>query len=255
MHFAALSLVGESMRDPGKYWRAMSAASLNPDRGGAGGGVRNFVFSSTCATYGDQDGVVLNENTPQHPINAYGAIKLAIEQMLKDFGASRGLRPRDLSLFQRRRRRPRGRGGRTAPARNPSDPADAGCGRGQAAGADGVWHRLPDADGTCMRDYVHVMDLVDAHVLGLKWLRDGKGPQTFCLGTGSGFSVREVIDQFAPDHQPRCARHRGRPPCRRCGQAGLRIRPRRPRTGLAADPVNNGRHDRRRLALASGRSV
>ncbi|MCB2158762.1 MAG: UDP-glucose 4-epimerase, partial [Rhodobacteraceae bacterium] len=92
MHFAALSLVGDSMRDPGRYWRANVLGALNLIEAAVAAGCLDFVFSSTCATYGDQDGVVLTEDTPQAPINAYGGSKRAIEEMLKDFGASHGLR-------------------------------------------------------------------------------------------------------------------------------------------------------------------
>ena len=83
MHFAALSLVGEAMQDPARYWRVNVGGALNLLEACAGGGVRNVVFSSTCATYGDQDGVLLTEDTPQRPINAYGGSKLAIEEMLR----------------------------------------------------------------------------------------------------------------------------------------------------------------------------
>ena len=92
MHFAALSQVGEAMREPGKYWRGNVCASLNLIEATMAAGVRDFVFSSTCATYGDQDGVVLDEATPQAPLNAYGASKRAIEDMLRDFGDAHGLR-------------------------------------------------------------------------------------------------------------------------------------------------------------------
>ncbi|MEO1952573.1 NAD-dependent epimerase/dehydratase family protein, partial [Thioclava sp.] len=91
MHFAALSLVGESMQNPSKYWRTNVNCALNLIEAAVDAGCRNFVFSSTCATYGDQDGVVLNEDTEQRPINAYGGSKRAIEDMLRDFGASHGL--------------------------------------------------------------------------------------------------------------------------------------------------------------------
>ena len=90
MHFAALSLVGESMSNPGKYWRTNVNGSLNLIEAALAAGVRNFVFSSTCATYGDLDGVKLDEDTPQNPINAYGGSKKAIEEILRDFGKSDG---------------------------------------------------------------------------------------------------------------------------------------------------------------------
>lgn len=92
MHFAALSQVGESMHKPGLYWRNNVKGSLNLIEACVDAGCRNFVFSSTCATYGDHDNLILDEDTPQHPINAYGASKRAIEDILKDFEAAHGLR-------------------------------------------------------------------------------------------------------------------------------------------------------------------
>ena len=90
MHFAALSLVGESARDPGLYWRVNVNGALNLFEAAVAAGYENVVFSSTCATYGDQDGVILDEDTPQRPVNAYGASKLAIEEMLRNFGTAQG---------------------------------------------------------------------------------------------------------------------------------------------------------------------
>jgi len=92
MHFAALSLVGEAMANPAKYWRANVLSSLTLLEAMVAAGCGRLVFSSTCATYGDQDGVVLDEDSPQRPINAYGASKRAIEEMIRDFGAAHGLR-------------------------------------------------------------------------------------------------------------------------------------------------------------------
>ena len=91
MHFAALSQVGESIKDPGRYWRGNVSATLNLIEAATAAGCLDFVFSSTCATYGEQDGVVLDEDTMQAPINAYGASKRAIEDMLRDFSISAGM--------------------------------------------------------------------------------------------------------------------------------------------------------------------
>jgi UDP-glucose 4-epimerase len=162
MHFAALSLVGESMTDPAKYWRTNVNGSLNLIEATVAAGIRNFVFSSTCATYGDQDGVVLNEQTPQYPINAGADPEGELGEQHRPethliplmLEAVQGMRPA-LTVY----------------------------------GDD-----YPTRDGTCVRDYVHVMDLVEAHVLGLRWLLDGRGSRAFNLGTGNGFTVREVID-------------------------------------------------------------
>ena len=195
MHFAALSLVGDAMRDPGTYWRANVLSSLTLIEAAVAAGCLDFVFSSTCATYGDQDGVVLDEDTPQRPINAYGKSKLAIEQMLGDFANAHGLRPVIFRYFNVAGADPEGEVGEHHQPETHLIPLmlDAVAGKRPALTVFGTDY--PTSDGTCVRDYVHVMDLVDAHVLGLKWLEDGKGPRTFGLGTGSGFSVREVIDQ------------------------------------------------------------
>ena len=196
MHFAALSQVGEAMREPGKYWRGNVCASLNLIEAAVAAGVRDFVFSSTCATYGDHDGVVLDENTAQAPLNAYGASKRAIEDMLADFAASDGLRAVIFRYFNVAGADPQGEVGEFHQPETHLVPLilDAIEGRRDALTIHGTDYPTPD--GTCIRDYVHVMDLVDAHVLGLEHLRAGhvSGTEVFCLGTGNGFSVREVIE-------------------------------------------------------------
>ena len=194
MHFAALSLVGESMQDPGRYWRLNVGGALNLLEACAAAGVRNFVFSSTCATYGDQDGVLLTEETPQRPINAYGGSKLAIEQMLQDFGKSAGISHVIFRYFNVAGADPEGETGEQHVPETHLIPLmlDAVAGKRPALTVFGTDY--PTRDGTCVRDYVHVTDLAEAHVLGLNRLLDGKGNGVFCLGTGNGFSVREVID-------------------------------------------------------------
>lgn len=194
MHFAALSLVGESMQDPGRYWRLNVGGALNLLEACAAAGVRNFVFSSTCATYGDQDGVLLTEETPQRPINAYGGSKLAIEQMLQDFGKSVGISHVIFRYFNVAGADPEGETGEQHVPETHLIPLmlDAVAGKRPALTVFGTDY--PTRDGTCVRDYVHVTDLADAHVLGLRRLLDGKGNGVFCLGTGRGFSVREVIE-------------------------------------------------------------
>lgn len=194
MHFAALSLVGESMRDPGRYWRVNIGGALNLLEGCAAAGVRNFVFSSTCATYGDQDGVLLTEETPQRPINAYGGSKLAIEGMLRDFGAAFGIAHVIFRYFNVAGADPEGEIGEQHRPETHLIPLmlDAVAGRRPALTVFGTDYPTPD--GTCVRDYVHVADLAEAHVLGLRYLMQGRGNGVFCLGTGRGFSVREVIE-------------------------------------------------------------
>lgn len=193
MHFAALSQVGESMQQPGRYWHENVNGALNLIEAAVAAECKNFVFSSTCATYGDQDNVVLDETTPQMPINAYGGSKLAIEKMLRDFGASDGLNHVIFRYFNVAGADPEAEVGEFHQPETHLIPLmlDAIDGKRAALTVFGTDYETPD--GTCIRDYVHVMDLVEAHVLGLKWLQDGKGSRVFNLGTGDGFSVREVI--------------------------------------------------------------
>ncbi|MDA7429462.1 UDP-glucose 4-epimerase GalE [Primorskyibacter aestuariivivens] len=193
MHFAALSQVGEAMREPGLYWRNNVAGSLNLIEAAVDAGCLDFVFSSTCATYGDQDNVVLDETSAQMPLNSYGASKRAIEDMLRDFEAAHGLRSVIFRYFNVAGADPEGEVGEFHQPETHLVPLmlDAIEGKRDALTIFGTDYDTPD--GTCIRDYVHVCDLVDAHVLGLKWLQDGKGSRVFNLGTGSGFSVREVV--------------------------------------------------------------
>lgn len=195
MHFAALSLVGESMKDPATYWRVNVNGALNLLEATVAAGIERFIFSSTCATYGDQDGVLLDEATPQRPINAYGASKLAIEEMVRNFSTAHGLRHVIFRYFNVAGADPEAEVGEQHTPETHLIPLmlDAVAGKRPALTVFGTDY--PTRDGTCVRDYVHVMDLVDAHVLGLKWLLDGKESRVFCLGTGKGFSVTEVIEQ------------------------------------------------------------
>jgi len=194
LHFAALSLVGDSMKDPAQYWRVNVGGALNLLGACAAAGVRNFVFSSTCATYGDQDGVLLTEDTPQRPINAYGGSKLAIEQMVRDFGTAHGLTHVIFRYFNVAGADPEGQIGEQHSPETHLIPLMLDAVAGKRPGLTVFGTDYPTPDGTCLRDYVHVTDLAAAHVLGLRRLLDGKGNGVFCLGTGRGFSVREVIE-------------------------------------------------------------
>ncbi|MFW2545539.1 UDP-glucose 4-epimerase GalE [Primorskyibacter sp. 2E107] len=194
MHFAALSQVGEAMAKPGLYWRNNVEGSLTLIEAAVAAGVMDFVFSSTCATYGEHDNVVLDEQTAQVPLNAYGASKRAVEDILRDFEAAHGLRHVIFRYFNVAGGDPDGDVGEHHRPETHLIPVmlEAIDGKRPALTIHGTDYDTPD--GTCIRDYVHVCDLVDAHVLGLKWLRDERGSRVFNLGTGKGFSVREVID-------------------------------------------------------------
>jgi UDP-glucose 4-epimerase len=195
MHFAALSQVGEAVAQPGRYWRVNVEGSLNLIEAAIAAGCLDFVFSSTCATYGDQDGVVLDENTKQAPSNPYGSSKRAIEEMLRDFGTTYGLRHVIYRYFNVAGADPEGEVGEFHQPETHLIPLmlDVVSGKRPALTLFGTDYPTPD--GTCVRDYVHVTDLVDAHVLGLRWLEDGKASRVFCLGSGTGFSVRQVVDE------------------------------------------------------------
>jgi len=197
LHFAAASDVGESMRDPGKYWRNNVSGSLNLIEATVASGCHDFVFSSTCATYGEQDGVTLDESCVQAPINAYGASKRAIEDMLRDFSACYALNHVIFRYFNVAGADPEGEIGEWHDPETHLIPLmlQAIQGKRAALTVHGTDYATPD--GTCIRDYVHVCDLVDAHILGLKWLEAGKGNRVFNLGTGTGFSVRQVIEHSA----------------------------------------------------------
>tara|TARA_R110002049_G_scaffold44333_6_gene130237 strand:- start:94977 stop:95960 length:984 start_codon:yes stop_codon:yes gene_type:complete len=194
MHFAALSQVGESMSEPGLYWRNNVSGSLTLIEAAVASGCENFVFSSTCATYGDQDNVVLNEDSAQHPINAYGASKRAIEDILRDFEVAHGLKHVIFRYFNVAGADPDGEVGEFHQPETHLIPLMLDAIDGKRNGLTVFGDDYDTPDGTCIRDYVHVCDLVDAHVLGIKWLQDGKGSRVFNLGTGTGFSVREVIE-------------------------------------------------------------
>lgn len=194
MHFAALSLVGESMHKPGLYWHNNVMGSLNLIQAAVDNGCMDLVFSSTCATYGDQDGVVLDEDSMQYPVNAYGASKRAVENILADYQATYGLNYVIFRYFNVAGADSEAEIGEFHQPETHLIPLilDAVEGKGDPLTIYGTDYDTPD--GTCIRDFVHVCDLVDAHVLGLKWLQDGWGSRVFNLGTGNGFSVREVVE-------------------------------------------------------------
>lgn len=193
MHFAAFSLVGESVANPGKYWRNNVLGSLTLAEAAVAAGVLDFVFSSTCATYGEPDGFLPTEESPQNPINSYGSSKRAVEEILRDFDRAHGLRSVIFRYFNVAGADPDGQIGENHRPETHLIPVMLEAIDGQRPelviyGTDYATH-----DGTCIRDYVHVMDLVEAHVLGLEWLLEGKGSRVFNLGTGSGFTVKEVL--------------------------------------------------------------
>lgn len=194
MHFAAFAYVGESVENPGKYYRNNVVGSLNLLEAMRDHGIDKFIFSSTCATYGVPDVVPIPETLPQRPINPYGASKLMIEQMLRDFDVAHGLRSISLRYFNAAGADHAGETGESHDPETHLIPLvlDAAAGTRPEIVVYGDDYDTPD--GTCIRDYIHVTDLADAHVLALGALETGSPTTAFNLGNGRGFSVKEVID-------------------------------------------------------------
>ena len=194
MHFAALSYVGDSVARPDLYWRNNVAGSINLAMAAREHGVGALVFSSTCATYGEARGESLTETDPQAPVSPYGATKLAIERMLADFHPAFGLRSVVFRYFNAAGADPEREIGEDHRPETHLVPIvlDAASGRREAITIYGTDYPTPD--GTCIRDYIHVADLADAHVRGVEWLLDGGEPLALNLGSGSGHSVRAVIE-------------------------------------------------------------
>jgi UDP-glucose-4-epimerase GalE len=192
MHFAAWLAVSDSVRDPIGYYRNNVVGTLSMLEAMAAAGVRRFVFSSTCAVFGSPEETPIPETHPTRPINAYGQTKLAIEHALPHFETAYGLRWVALRYFNAAGADPDGQLGEDHSPEIHLIPralaAAAGRGDLEVFGDD---YETPD--GTCLRDYVHVSDLADAHVRALRWLEGGSPSNVFNLGNGRSHSVLEVI--------------------------------------------------------------
>jgi UDP-glucose 4-epimerase len=193
MHFAAFALVGESVADPAMYYRNNVLASLSLLEAMRMAGVWRIVFSSTTATYGAPERVPIPEDTPQHPINPYGFTKLAIEHALADYAAAYGLGYAALRYFNAAGASPDGHLGEDHDPESHLIPIVLQVALGQRDQITIFGEDYPTPDGTCIRDYVHVDDLGSAHLAALDRLEKGKG-LALNLGTGRGYSVREVIE-------------------------------------------------------------
>lgn len=193
MHFAAFALVNESVNDPSLYYQNNVVAALSLMEAMRLAGVRKFVFSSTTATYGEPDIIPIGESTPQQPINPYGFTKLVIEQALADYAHAYGFGYAALRYFNAAGAHPDGQIGEDHDPESHLIPIVLQVALGQRERITVFGDDYPTPDGTCIRDYVHVNDLADAHLKALDRIRPGEG---LCLnlGTGRGTSVREIID-------------------------------------------------------------
>jgi len=194
MHFAAFAYVGESVIDPGKYYRNNAMGSLTLLEAARDHAVNRFVFSSTCATYGIPDSLPIREDAPQNPINPYGASKLFVERMLKDFDTADGIRSVALRYFNASGADLDNEIGECHDPETHLIPLVLDAASGNRAHVTIFGTDYPTPDGTCIRDYIHVSDLADAHVKALQALEQGMPSAVYNLGNGRGFSVREVIN-------------------------------------------------------------
>ena len=194
IHFAASIVVPDSVRDPLSYYRNNTANSRALIETAINGGVRQFIFSSTAAVYGNPERVPVREDDPTIPMSPYGSSKLMTEIMLRDASAAHGLRHVILRYFNVAGADPRGRTGQSTKGATHLIKVAVETALGLRPKMDVFGTDYPTPDGTCIRDYIHVSDLVRAHSDALDYLRGGGASATLNCGYGRGFSVLEVID-------------------------------------------------------------
>jgi UDP-glucose 4-epimerase len=194
VHFAAWIEAGESVRDPGKYFRNNTAATLNLLQAMVRSGVNRLVFSSTAAVYGEPRQIPIREEDPKDPTNAYGLSKLMVEQMLDWFHRAYGLRSISLRYFNAAGADPEGRIGEDHHPETHLIPLILQVAQGKRERIAIFGDDYDTPDGTCVRDYIHVNDLAGAHLLALRSLAESAGREAYNVGNGAGFSVREVIE-------------------------------------------------------------
>jgi len=195
MHFAAFAYVGESVKNPRKYYRNNVEAALQLLNATIDSGIRNFVFSSTCAVYGVPDKVPIPEDTVRNPINPYGATKLFLEHALENYSAAYGLRFVALRYFNAAGAEPSGEIGEMHDPETHLIPLALEAAAGMRPELEVFGDDYATPDGTCIRDYIHVNDLADAHVRALEYLADGGPSIALNLGTGMGYSVKQVLSE------------------------------------------------------------
>jgi len=194
MHFAAFIEVGESVRDPLKYYRNNTANTINLLSAMERHGIENIIFSSTAAVYGIPEAVPISEIQPVRPINPYGQAKAFVEKVLEDASGAGRVRYVSLRYFNAAGADP---GGKIGECHNPEShliPLTLKAAKGERRSITMFGTDYPTPDGTCIRDYIHVTDLADAHLRALDHLLQKGGSTSLNCGYGHGYSVREVID-------------------------------------------------------------
>jgi UDP-glucose 4-epimerase len=194
MHFAAFAYVGESVREPAAYYENNVAATLTLLRAMLEEKVNNFIFSSSCATYGEPLEIPITEAHPRNPINPYGRTKLMVEQMLEDFNQAYRLRSVSLRYFNAAGADPEGELGEDHRPETHLIPLVLQTALGHREAIEVFGDDYPTRDGTCIRDYIHIDDLAQAHLLALEKLMDGLPGGQYNLGNDNGYSVAEVIE-------------------------------------------------------------
>lgn len=194
MHFAAFIQVGESVREPLKYYRNNSVNAVNLLDAMMEEGINNFIFSSTAAVYGHPRTALITEEEPVNPINPYGWSKAFVENILKDLSLAKGFRYISLRYFNAAGADPQTRIGERHNPETHLIPLVLKAAKGERESVMIYGTDYPTPDGTCVRDYIHVMDLVDAHVRALDHLSSGGGSDVFNCGYGHGYSVRDVVN-------------------------------------------------------------
>lgn len=194
MHFAAFIQVGESVREPLKYYRNNSVNAINLLETMMDLDIRKFIFSSTAAVYGHPKSVPISESDPLAPINPYGRSKAFLERVLEDLSTAKGLRYVSLRYFNAAGADPGARIGERHDPETHLIPLVLKTAKGKRERVVIHGTDYPTPDGTCIRDYIHVMDLVDAHIRALEYLFDGGRSDVFNCGYGHGYSVRQVLD-------------------------------------------------------------
>ncbi|HHI82753.1 MAG TPA: UDP-glucose 4-epimerase GalE [Rhizobiales bacterium] len=193
VHFAAYAYVGESVEKPAKYYANNVAGTLSLLDAMGRAGVRNIVFSSSCATYGEPEKLPISENSPQNPINPYGRSKLMAEQILEDYGNACGLKYAALRYFNAAGADADGETGEEHEPEPHLIPRVLMALNGDIERLDVFGDDWDTPDGTCVRDYIHVSDLADGHVRALDYLLGGNESCKVNLGAGKGISIREIL--------------------------------------------------------------
>jgi UDP-arabinose 4-epimerase len=194
MHFAALAYVGESVTAPGRYYDVNVNGTWTLLDAMVRAGVRSIVFSSSCSIYGEPDTIPISERMVLNPINPYGFTKLVCEHMMDDFGRAHGLKSARLRYFNAAGADPAAEIGEDHDPETHLIPLVLDAASGKRPDVTVFGTDYPTPDGTAVRDYVHVCDLADAHVLALEYLLDNGDNLAVNLGTGQGSSVRQVVD-------------------------------------------------------------